>query len=218
MFIVIDGIDGSGKGTQTTLLVETLEKRGKKVKLLDYPRYGEASAFAVEKYLNGEYGKEVSAKRASIFYALDRFDSSFDFRDDLANYDYIISNRYVSANIIHQAGKITDPVERDDFVFWLEDLEYNIFGIPKPDKTIFLNVSPEMSQKLVLKKEERDYLKGGKKMDIHEADKNHLIQAHASALSVVANHDDWVQIDCEQDGDMKSIEEIHEEILKEVLS
>ena len=159
MFIVIDGIDGSGKGTQTQLLVETLEKQGKKVKLLDYPRYGEPSAFAVEKYLNGTYGTQVSAKQASIFYALDRFDSSFDFRDDLETYDYIISNRYVSANIIHQAGKITDPLERDDFVAWLEDLEYNIFGIPKPDKTIFLNVSPEMSQKLVLKKEEREYLK-----------------------------------------------------------
>lgn len=106
MFIVIDGIDGSGKGTQTQILVEALEKQGKRVKLLDYPRYGEPSAFAVEKYLNGDYGNQVSAKQASIFYALDRFDSRFDFADDMKNYDYIISNRYVSASMIHQAGKI----------------------------------------------------------------------------------------------------------------
>ena len=129
------------------------------MKLLDYPRYGEPSAFAVEKYLNGAYGTNVSAKQASIFYALDRFDSSFEFRDDISEYDYIISNRYVSANIIHQAGKILNPVERDEFITWLEDLEYNIFGIPKPDKTIFLNVSPQMSQKLVLQKDDREYIK-----------------------------------------------------------
>ena len=109
--------------------------------------------------MNGDYGNQVSAKQASIFYALDRFDSSFEFRDEMDDYDYIISNRYVSANIIHQAGKILDPVERDEFISWLENLEYNIFGIPKPDKTIFLNVSPQMSQKLVLQKDDREYLK-----------------------------------------------------------
>jgi len=217
MFIVIDGIDGSGKGTQTDILVQTLRDQWKKVKLLDYPRYGEPSAFAVEKYLNGKYGTDVSAKQASIFYALDRFDSSFDFRDELEEYDYIISNRYVSANIIHQAGKITDPVERDNFIEWLEDLEYNIFWIPKPDKTIFLNVSPETSQKLVLKKDDRDYIEWAAKMDIHEADKNHLIQAHASALSVVQNHADWVQIDCETEGTLRSIDDIAKEILRQVI-
>jgi len=113
----------------------------------------------VEKYLNGEYGREVSAKQASIFYAVDRFQSYTDIKEKRGTYDYIISNRYVSANIIHQAGKIADKTERKEFIEWVEDLEYNIFGIQKPDKTIFLNVSPQMSQKLVLLKEEREYLK-----------------------------------------------------------
>lgn len=213
MFIVIDGIDGSGKWTQTQLLVKKLEAEWKKVKLLDYPRYGEKSAFAVEKYLNGDYGKDVSARQASIFYALDRFDSSFDFREDLEKYDYIISNRYVSASMIHQTGKITNTDERKEFVAWLEDLEYNIFGIPRPDKTIFLNVSPEMSQRLVLQKEEREYLKWWKKMDLHEEDRDHLKNAHSAAIEIVETHPDWIQIECEKGGEMRLIEDINEELL-----
>ncbi|MDR0771803.1 MAG: hypothetical protein LBF15_01790 [Candidatus Peribacteria bacterium] len=94
-----------------------------------------------------------------MFYAIDRFDDSFNVRKYLEKYDFIISNRYVSANMIHQAGKITDKKEKEEFLNWLEDLEFEIFGIPKPDKVIFLNVSPEMSQKLVLMKNEREYLK-----------------------------------------------------------
>jgi len=94
-----------------------------------------------------------------MFYAIDRFDDSFNLRNDFNEYDFIISNRYVSASMIHQAGKIADKNEREEFLNWLDDLEYNIFNIPRPDLTIFLNVSPEMSKKLVLMKEEREYLK-----------------------------------------------------------
>jgi dTMP kinase len=216
MFVVIDWIDGSGKWTQVKLLQENLEKIGKKVKVLDYPRYGEKSAFAVEKYLNGDYWKNVTAKQASVFYAIDRFDDSFNIRADLENYDYIISNRYVSASMIHQAGKISDKKEKFEFLDWLEELEYGIFWIPKPDKTIFLNVSPEMSQKLVLMKEERDYLKWWKKMDLHEEDKDHLTNAHSSAMSIVEKYS-WVKIDCEKNWNMRSIDEINKEILNEIL-
>ena len=127
MFIVIDGIDGSGKGTQVEILRKHFEELGKKVKILDYPRYGHTSSFMVQKYLNGEYGKTLSPKLASIFYAIDRYDSSFDIKKDLENYDYIISNRYVSANMIHQTGKIENDVEAKEFLDWLYDLEYNIF-------------------------------------------------------------------------------------------
>jgi len=218
MFIVIDWIDWSGKGTQVALLEKKLKKLWKKVKVLDYPRYWEKSAFAVEKYLNWDYWKQVTAKQASIFYALDRFDDSFEIKKDLENYDFIISNRYVSANMIHQAGKIENKIEREEFLEWLYDLEYNIFKINKPDLTIFLNVSPEMSQKLVLLKEEREYLKNWKKMDLHEEDKNHLINAHSSAIDVVEKFDDWFKIDCEKDLKMKSIEEINKEILDKIIN
>lgn len=217
MFVVIEWIDWSGKGTQVKLVSEKLKSLWKKVKVLDYPRYGETSAFMVEKYLNGEYGKEVDAKKASIFYAIDRFDHSIELQKDLEEYDFIISNRYVSASMIHQAGKIADSKKREEFLAWLEDLEYNIFAIPRPDKTIFLNVSPVMSQKLVLKKQDRDYLKWWKKMDLHEEDKDHLINAHKAAMEVVERYPDWVRLDCERDGEMKSMEEITGEILKEIM-
>lgn len=217
MFVVIDGIDGSGKGTQVEILRKHFESLGKKVKILDYPRYGETSAFMVEKYLNGEYGTQISAKQASIFYAIDRFDASFEVKKDMQEYDYIISNRYVSANMIHQTGKIEDDAKAKEFLDWLYDLEYNIFGIPKPDKVIFLNVTPEVSQKLVLKKEERNYLKDGKKMDLHEADLNHLANAHAKAMKIVEMYDDWVKIDCVENGEMLPIEVVTEKILAEIL-
>ncbi len=215
MFIVIDWIDGSGKWTQVKVLKEKLEKIWKKVLILDYPRYDEVSGFMVKKYLNWEYGKNVWAKLSSIFYAIDRFDSmnNLNFED----YDYIISNRYVSANIIHQSWKIQDKKQREEFINWIEDLEYNICGIPIPDKTIFLKVSPEISQKLVLKKEERKYIKNWKKMDIHEEDKNHLTNAYNSAIEIVNSKKDWVKIDCEQDWKMRSIEEINRDILSEIL-
>jgi len=217
MFVVIDWIDWSGKGTQVKLLEKKLKSMWKKIKILDYPRYWEKSAFAVEKYLNWEYWKDISAKAASIFYAIDRFDDSFNIKKDLQNYDFIISNRYVSASMIHQAWKIQYKKQREEFLDWLYDLEYNIFKINKPDLTIFLNVSPEMSQKLVLKKEEREYLKNGKKMDLHEEDKNHLQNAWNAAMDVVEKFDDWIKIDCEINWEMKSIEDINKEILDKIL-
>lgn len=217
MFIVIDWIDWSWKWTQVQLLKEYFTKSWKKVKILDYPRYGNPSAFFVEKYLNWEYWKNVSAKLASIFYALDRYDSSFDLRKDFEDYDYIISNRYVSASMIHQAWKIEDEKEAKIFLDWLYDLEYNIFGIPKPDKVIFLNVTPDISQKLVLKKEEREYLKWWKKMDLHEEDKNHLTNARNKAMKVVEMYNDWVKIDCVENWDILPIDVITQKILKEIL-
>lgn len=216
MFIVIDWLDGSWKWTQVKLLEENLKKLGKKVKVLDYPRYWEKSAFFVEKYLNWWYGKNITAKQASIFYALDRFDDSFNLQEDFTSYDYVISNRYVSANMIHQTWKISSEIDRNEFLEWLYDLEFNIFGIRKPDKVIFLNVTPETSQKLVLKKSDREYLKDGKKMDLHEEDKNHLTNAYNAAMQVVKKYD-WTKIDCEKEGEMRSIEEINNEILKYIL-
>lgn len=217
MFIVIDWIDGSGKWTQVKLIVEHLQSIWKKVKTLDYPRYDEQSSFMVRKYLNWEYGKEVSAKLASIFYAIDRFDSSFDIRKDFESYDYIISNRYVSANMIHQAGKIEDPVERKAFLDWEYDLEYNIFGIPKADKVIFLDVPPEVSQELLKTKENRDYIKNGTNLDLHEEDKNHLTKAREAAVSVCDMYDDWTRLNCTKDWKMMSIEEVTKMILSEIL-
>lgn len=218
MFIIIDWLDGSGKGTQTKLVVAELEKQWKKVLLLDYPRYGETSAYFVEKYLNGAYGKEVPAKLASIFYALDRFDDSFNFKDEMWNYDYIISNRYVSASMMHQAGKIKDKTERLEYMNWLHELEFEIFKIPKPDKVLFLDVPPEVSQKLVEKKEARDYITWWATKDLHEADENHLKDAYKVAGEILENFPKtWEKIDCCENGDILSIDVITQKILNSII-
>lgn len=217
MFIVIDWLDGSGKGTQTKLVVSELERQGKKVLLLDYPRYWEKSAYFVEQYLNWAYGKNVSPKLASIFYALDRFEDSFNFKDSICEYDYIISNRYVSASMMHHWGKIKDPSERLEYISWLKNLEFEIFGIPKPDKVLFLDVPPELSQKLVEKKEERDYIKWGLKKDLHEADENHLKDAYIAAKHIVSHFSDtWEEIQCCENGNILPVEDITKKILTKI--
>ncbi len=216
MFVVIDWLDGSWKGTQVKLVAEKLEKLWKKVKILDYPRYWEKSSFFVEKYLNWWYWTDLTAKQASIFYAIDRFDDSYNLREEIKSYDFIISNRYVSANMIHQTGKIFDEKKRQEFLDWLEELEFEIMWIPRPDKVIFLNVTPEISQELVLKKESRKYLKWDKKMDLHEEDKNHLINAHISANEISKKYN-WIKIDCEKSWKMRTIEDINQEILKNII-
>lgn len=213
-FIVIDGTDGSGKGTQTDLLINSLKEKGIDVVVTDFPQYDEPSSYFVAKYLRGEYGAlndTLGSKRASLFYALDRFDKSAEMRKWLDEGKYIVSNRYVSASMGHQAGKIEDLKERDEFLDWLHDLEYNICGIPKPDQTLFLYVPPEIGQKLVDKKNDRKYTEG-KKRDLLEGDLDHLKKA-SEAYKYVADKFDWITVDCMKEGKLLSIEEIHQKVL-----
>lgn len=210
--IVIDGTDGSGKGTQTQLLIKKLISDGHDVEMADFPRYGERSAMLVEDYLNGKFGtaEEVGAYRASVLYACDRYVASFQIKQRLEEGKIVICNRYVSANMGHQAGKIKAIAEVDKFLVWLENLEYGIFNIPKPDATILLYMPVEIGQQLVDKKGEREYV-GGEKRDIHEDDLNHLTDA-ASAYLYVAKKYSWPTIQCAPDGNLRTIEDIHEEL------
>jgi dTMP kinase len=215
VFIVIDGTDGSGKGTQTERLKKKLRREGYNVRVADFPRYGEPSAAMVQDYLNGKFGSpmEVGPYRASILYAVDRYAASFQIRDWLELGCVVICNRYVSANMGHQAGKIRNRRERDKFLKWLEELEYSIFGIPKPDLNILLYLPPEMGQKLVDGKERRTYTR--RKRDIHEADLKHLVQA-AEAYRYVAKKYKWTTIDCTPRGKLLSREAVHSLIWKAV--
>ncbi|HEY4500453.1 MAG TPA: thymidylate kinase [Candidatus Paceibacterota bacterium] len=213
-FIVIDGTDGSGKATQTKLLIERLRKEGREVMDLDFPQYGNPSAFFVEKYLRGEYGSAdmVGPYRGSIFYALDRYDKSFEVKKWLKEGKIVVANRYVSANMGHQTGKIKSKKDRDKFLEWVTHLEFDIFGIPKPDKVILLYMPPAVGQKLVDQKSAREYIRG-KKRDIHEADLNHLQNA-ADAYKYVAEKFKWDVIKCANDDKIFSREEIHEKLWK----
>jgi dTMP kinase len=210
--IVIEGTDGSGKATQSKQLLHKLEEKGIMTAYVDFPRYGEKSAGMVENYLNGKYGSadQVDAKVASIFYAVDRYDASFEVRKSLDEGRIIISNRYVSASMGHQAGKIHDLEKRREFLAWLEDLEYNFFKIPRPDLTILLFVPYLVAQKMVDNKGHREYI-GTKKRDIHEADADHLRNAEEAYLQV-AKEKGWVIIDCTDGEKVLSIEEISNKV------
>lgn len=211
--IVIAGTDGSGKGTQSEKIVERLKSEGYPVELVDFPQYGNSSAKMVEEYLNGNFGTadEVGPYRASIFYAVDRYAKSAEMKKWIDEGKIIIANRYVSANKGHQAGKIKDKAEVDKFLEWLDDLEYNIFGIPRPTKNILLYMPTKIGQELVDKKGHRDYV-GGEKRDIHEDDIDHLDNA-AKAYRYVAKKEGWEIIECSEDNETPlSIEEVHKKV------
>jgi dTMP kinase len=214
--IVIEGTDGSGKETQSRRLLERLAEAGIPTAYFDFPRHGEKPAAMVDNYLNGKYGPaaEVGSKAASVFYAVDRYDASFEIRKNLEEGKIVICNRYVSANMGHQGGKIKDRTARKEYLGWLEDLEYNIFGIPKPDLVVLLYVPYLIGQELVRNKAKRDYIVGSN-MDIHEADPSHLKDA-AVAFLEVAKEKGWKVIDCAKDGKILPIEEIHKMLWADV--
>lgn len=214
---MIEGTDGSGKGTQTDLLVERLKREGYPVQSISFPRYGERSAAVVEDYLNGKFGtaEEVGPYRASIFFAVDRYAGSPQIREWLDAGMIVIANRYVGSNMGHQGGKIKDPAERRRYFAWEYELEYTIFGIPKPDINLILHVPAAVAQALVDQKSARAYL-GDKKRDIHEDDLDHLRAAEASYLDIAAQFPDFTMIECAPAGELLSREEIHELIWQQI--
>ena len=213
LFIMIEGTDGSGKGTQTELLVERFQKEGYAVEQIHFPQYGERSAAMVEDYLNGKFGtaEEVGPYRASIFYAIDRYAASSTIHAWLAAGKIVIANRYVGSNMGHQGGKIHDREERKKYFDWNYDLEYHIFQIPKPTVNIILHVKPEISQKLVDQKGERQYL-NGKKRDIHEDDLNHLKNAESAYLDMAEIYPEFELIECVENNTILPKEIIHEKV------
>lgn len=211
-FIVIDGTDGSGKATQTKMLQEYLVKSGYEVEVADFPQYGTKTAGPVEEYLNGKYG-QMNPYACSILYAIDRFDASFKIREWLDQGKIVISNRYVTANAGHQGGKIDSNAERIKFFKWLDNLEYNILGIPKPDLNIILHVPAKVAQKLVDKKPKnaRVYAKG-KKRDLHEKDLKHLERAEVVFIEIAELFPNTKFIECYEGGKLLDPQEIHNRV------
>lgn len=212
-FIAIEGTDGSGKGTQTELLVSRLKQEGREVEVISFPRYGQPSCALVEYYLNGKLGglEDISPRRGSIFFAIDRYVASFKIRSWILENKIVICNRYVGSNMGHQGGKMKDVDERQKYFDWNYDLEYNIFGIPKPDINIVLHVTPEISQQLVDQKSSREYL-NGKKRDIHEDNIAHLRNAETSYLQMAKSFSEFRLIECVENGQLLPIETIQGKI------
>jgi len=204
-FIVIEGLDGSGKATQTELLIESLRKQDQDVKFISFPQYEEKSSGLAEEYLSGKYGTaaEVGPKIASIFFACDRYDGSFKIKRWLKQGSFVVADRYTSSNM-HQAGKIRDEKERKKFINWLYDLEFEFFGIPKPDKIIFLKITPEFAFESLKSKKERD---------IHEDDFEHLKGAHQAYMSLIEAEDNFEVIEVTENGSFLDPKTINEKIL-----
>lgn len=208
--IVIDGLDGSGKATQTKRLCERLCAAGCKARTLSFPDYESDGSAAVRMYLGGQLGDspdDVNAYAASSFYAVDRVVSFLNsWGKDYKTYDYIIADRYVTSNIIHQMAKLKAD-ERDDYIDWLYDYEYNRLGIPAPDTVIFLDVDPAVSQKLMLGRYKGDE----SKKDIHESNVAYLIGCRESARYAIEKLG-WTVVKCDDGEEMRSMEDITDEL------
>lgn len=214
--IVIDGSDGVGKATQTKLLVERLRKEKIKVRAFDFPHYENFFGALIGKCLAGEYGDFVGLdpRIASVLYAADRFESKKLIEKWLTAGYSVVIDRYVSANQIHQGGKIRDAKKRREFLSWLDTLEHTVFGIPRPDLIICLNLPVAISTQLLKEKvasQKKIYLKKGLKDQV-ENDIRYLLNSQKSALQYVKAHNQWVKIECVNKQEILPREVIHEKI------
>ena len=215
ILIAIDGVDASGKQTQTELLADRLLKLGKKIRRISFPVYDNPSSTLVKQYLAGEFGsrpEDVNAYAASMLFAADRF-STFrtDWGKDYNDDTIIIADRYVSSNMIHQAGKIYDDKEKEEFLVWLDDLEFEKLLLPRPDVTIFLDMPVESA--LELMKNRNNKITGSIQKDIHETDSAYLFKAYNSAVDVCEKMK-WNRVRCVENGKIRTPENISDEIFE----
>ncbi|MCM1006598.1 MAG: deoxynucleoside kinase [Ruminococcus flavefaciens] len=208
--IVIEGLDGSGKATQAQKLFEKLKEQGEQVIKVSFPDYDSNSSALIKMYLNGEFGSDpnqVNPYAASSFYAVDRFASyTKSWKNFYLDGGTVIADRYTTSNAIHQCAKL--PKEQwKDFINWLFHYEYELLGIPSPYRTIYLRVDPEVSQKLMTKRYQGDE----ERKDIHESDLEYLRRSREAA-DYCAKELGWTLIECVQNGNMRSIEDISADI------
>lgn len=213
--IIFEGLDGSGKGTQTELAAQALAARGLDLRKITFPDYESDSSALVRMYLSGQFGQrpdDVNAYAASCFYAVDRFAS---YKTNWGAFyragGLVLSDRYTTSNAVHQCSKLP-PMHWDGFLNWLFDFEYKKIGIPAPDQVIYLAVDPEVSQKLIAARYQGDK----SKMDIQEKDTEYLARSRAAA-EYCARTLGWSRIECtvQENGEKKirSVQQIHAEIL-----
>lgn len=212
--IVFEGTDGSGKATQTALLCRELDRRGVPYRRLEFPRYREESSALIRLYLSGAFGShpgDVNAYAAATFYSVDRFAS---YRQDWGQFyesgGLVIADRYTTSNAVHQTPKLPRE-ERRAFLKWLFDFEYRLLELPKPDRVVYLDLPTEISEEMMRRREEKTHTQA----DIHERDEAYLAACRESAELIVTLYG-WEKIDCSQDGQIRTVEDIHREVLARV--
>jgi dTMP kinase len=216
--IAIEGLDGSGKDTQSKLLFAALKAEGRNARLLSFPDYESPSSTLVKMYLGGEMGKkpgDVNAYAATMMFAADRYVSykkdwgAFYAEDDAV----VLANRYTTSNAIHQLSKL-DKEEWEGFLAWLCDFEFGKLELPAPDMVIYLEVKPEVTLEYVRKRS----METGRVMDIHEKDREYMIHCYDAAL-YAAEKLGWVRIQCcnEEGTGLLPIEEIQKKIQESII-
>ena len=212
--IVIEGTDGSGKSTQFRLLTDRLESEQVKFQKLVFPQYSEPSSALIRMYLGGEFGKspsDVNAYAASAFYSVDRYASyKQDWGSSYEQGGLLIADRYTTSNAVHQTSKLP-PEQQRPFVDWLFDFEYQKLGLPAPDRVLYLDLPTELSEQMMRRREEATHTHA----DIHEQDEAYLRSCRESAARVV-DWCGWQRIRCDRDGRIRSIQDIHQEVLERV--
>ena len=221
LFVALEGNDGSGKATQTVLLTEYLEKAGIPSAKIDFPNYSQNffGAFIGE-CLVGKHGDFVrmDPKIVSSFYAVDRLESSPYIRTQLEEGRIVVSDRFTNSNQIHQGGKIADIKEREEFLLWLDKMEHEVLGIPRPDVIIYLRVPVEISLALLSEKRKaKNSALGDGQTDTVEEDRNYLERSHETANWLVQHQPQWHVVECVQDGSMRPKEDILQDIAAIVL-
>lgn len=215
--ICIEAGDGSGKETQAKKLLEHLQSDGRKVMKVEFPNYASESSSLIKMYLRGDFGSkpgDISPYIASTFYAIDRYASFKKGWEAFYNEGgVILADRYTTSNMVHQAAKLTDDKERDEYLDWLWNFEFGLFGLPVPDCVIFLDMPPEYALRLI--KDRKNKITGGQEKDIHEKDAAYLEQSYRNSL-LLAEKYGWKKIRCVSEGSIRTIDEIHEEIYSTV--
>lgn len=210
--IVIEGLDSSGKETQSRMLEEHFKKEGVNCRRVEFPNYKSESSTLVKMYLRGDFGSNasnVNPYAASSFYAVDRYASyKTGFEDFYKNGGLVIADRYTTSNMIHQASKLESG--KDEFAEWIMNYEYELLGLPRPDKVIFLNMPTDVAVKLMQNRINK--ATGEEKKDIHEKDIAYLKATYAEAMRL-AKKLGWSVVNCSDGENPRDILEIHEDIL-----
>ena len=214
--IVIEGTDGSGKSTQFRLLTQRVAEEGREFQKLVFPQYQEESSALIRMYLGGEFGtkpSDVNAYAASAFFAVDRYAS---YKKVWGKWyeegGLVLSDRYTTSNAVHQASK--EPEEKQaEYLRWLYEFEYDKLGMPRPDLVIYLDVPTDFTEKMMRTREAATNTHA----DIHEQDLEYLATCRRIGKNAAAYYN-WTVINCVRDGEMRTIEDIHEEIYRHVMA
>jgi len=214
--IALEGIDGSGKSTQLGMLVRALQARNLPVAQYSFPRYDHFFGKQVARFLNGKFGPMASVDPhfSALLYAGDRWQAKPEIEADLQAGSIVVADRYVASNLAHQTARMTRAF-RKDFLDWLRELEYKVYGLPVEDLVVYLRVPAEYAHRLAGLRRDRGYTKLDR--DLAEGDLKHL-EAASEAYDYLAQQPNWLRVECYESSKrlLRTPKQIHDEVIAAV--